>query len=93
MPTEPQVYETFEQKIKVTVLARGIERSWSLLPLPDGDFLIGVRPTGQVLALRKTGLDPRPLTGLPAMRTTRTTGMLDLAMRPRFGRLSHHLRS
>ncbi len=93
MPTEPQVYETFEQKIKVTVLARGIERPWSLLPLPDGDFLIGVRPTGQVLALRKTGLDPRPLSGLPAMRTTRTTGMLDLAMHPRFGRLSHHLRS
>src|SRR6187549_2829369 len=84
LPKEPQVYQTFEQKIKVTVLARGIERPWSLLPLPDGDFLISVRPTGQVLALRKGGLDPKPLTGLPAMRTTRTTGMLDMAMHPRF---------
>ena len=84
LPTEPQIYQTFEQKIKVTVLARGIERPWSLLPLPDGDFLISVRPTGQVLALRKTGLDPKPLTGLPTMRTTRTTGMLDMAMHPKF---------
>jgi glucose/arabinose dehydrogenase len=84
LPNEPRVYQTFEQKIRVTVLARGIERPWSLLPLPDGDFLVSVRPTGQVLALRKTGLDPKPLTGLPAMRTSRTTGMLDLAMHPKF---------
>ena len=80
LPKEPQVYQTFEQKIKVTVLARGIERPWSLLPLPDGDFLVSLRATGQVLAIRKGVLDPKPLTGLPAMHLTRTTGMLDMAM-------------
>ena len=37
LPTEPHVYDTFQQKIKVTVIAHGIERPWSLLPLPDGD--------------------------------------------------------
>jgi glucose/arabinose dehydrogenase len=82
--TEPRLYDTFEQKIRVTVIARGIGRPWSLLPLPDGDLLVGVRPTGQVLAIRKGVLDPTPLTGLPAMRTTRTTGMLDMALHPRF---------
>ena len=46
LPTEPRVYQTFEQKIQVTVLARGIPRPWSLLPLPDGDFLVSVRATG-----------------------------------------------
>src|SRR5207253_10457183 len=61
LPTEPRVYQTFEQKIRVTVIAHGIERPWSLLPLPDGDFLIGVRPTGRVLAIRKGKLDPTPL--------------------------------
>ena len=84
LPTAPLVLQTNDQKIKVTVLARGIERPWSLLPLPDGDFLISVRPTGQVLALRKGVLDPKPLTGIPASRTTRTTGMLDMAMHPKF---------
>ena len=84
LPIEPRVYDTFEQKIRVTVIARGIERPWSLLPLPDGDFLVSVRATGQVFAIRKGQLDPKPLTGLPAARTSRTTGMLDLAMHPRF---------
>ncbi len=84
LPTEPRISETFEQKIRVSVVARGIERPWSLLPLPDGDFLVSVRATGQVLAIRKGVLDRKPLTGLPAMRTTRTTGMLDLAMHPKF---------
>ncbi len=82
--TEPRVSDTFQQKIRVTVVAHGIERPWSLLPLPDGDFLVSVRATGQVLAIRKGVLDPKPLTGLPAMHTTRTTGMLDMAMHPKF---------
>jgi len=34
LPTEPRVHETFEQKIKVTVIAHGIPRPWALLPLP-----------------------------------------------------------
>ena len=84
LPAEPRVYDTFEQKIRVTVIARGIERPWSLLPLPDGDFLVSVRATGQVLAIRKGKLDLTPLTGLPAMHISRTTGMLDMAMHPKF---------
>ena len=84
LPTAPREYDTFEQKVKVTVIARGIQRPWGLLPLPNGDILVGVRPTGQVLAIRNGVLDPTPLTGLPAMRTTRTTGMLDMALHPKF---------
>ena len=74
LPTEPRVYETFEQKIKVTVIAHGIARPWALLPLPDGDFLVSVRATGQVLAIRKGKLDPKPLTGLPAMHLAARPG-------------------
>ena len=84
LPTEPRVYELFRQKVRVSVVAHGIERPWSLLPLPNGDFLVSVRATGQVRAIRQGVLDPTPLTGLPAMRLTRTTGMLDLALHPRF---------
>jgi glucose/arabinose dehydrogenase len=84
LPTEPRVYETLNQKIRVTVVAHGIDRPWSLLPLPDGDLLVSVRATGQILAIRKGVLDPKPLTGLPMMRLSRTTGMLDMAMHPNF---------
>ena len=68
----------------MTVVAHGIGRPWGLLPLPDGDFLVSVRATGEVLAIRKGVLDPKPLTGLPTMRLTRTTGMLDMALHPKF---------
>ena len=84
LPSEPVIADTFEQKIKLTVIARGIERPWGLLPLPDGDFLVSVRATGQVRVIRKGKLDPTPLAGLPAMRTSRTTGMLDMALHPKF---------
>ena len=84
LPTESRVYNTFEQKIRTTVIAHGIARPWALLPLPDGDFLVSVRETGQVLAIRKGKLDPTPLTGLPAMHKTRTNGMLDMALHPKF---------
>jgi glucose/arabinose dehydrogenase len=84
LPMEPRVTETFEQKIRTSVIASGLQRPWSLLPLPDGDFLVSFRATGQVQAIRKGKLDPKPLTGLPAMHLTRTTGMLDMAMHPKF---------
>jgi glucose/arabinose dehydrogenase len=84
LPTGPLTLQTIDQKVRVTVLARGIVRPWSLLPLPDGDFLISVRPTGQVLALRKGVLDPKPLTGIPISRTSARTGMLDMALHPKF---------
>lgn len=82
LPAEGRVVDTFEQKVKVTVVASGIDRPWGLLPLPDGDFLVSLRQAGQVLAIRKGTLDRTPLTGLPAMRTSRTTGMLDMALHP-----------
>src|SRR5271170_8475301 len=84
LPVEPHVYETFDQKIRVSVMVHGIGRPWSLLPLPDGNFLVGVRPIGQVLAIRDGVLDPTPLTGLPAMHTSFRTGMLDMVMHPKY---------
>ena len=84
LAADGRVIDTFEQKVKVTVVASGIDRPWGLLPLPDGDFLVSVRQAGQVLAIRKGTLDRTPLTGLPPMRTSRTTGMLDMALHPKF---------
>jgi len=50
----------------------------------DGDMLVSVRATGQVFAVRKGTLDPVPLTGPAEMLLSRPTGMLDMAMHPKF---------
>ncbi len=81
---EPRTYNTSDQKITVTVVAHGIPRPWALLPLPDGDMLVSARATGQVFAIRRGTLDPKPLTGLPAMHLSRPTGMLDMALHPTY---------
>lgn len=87
LSTESRTIDTAEQKVRVSVVAHGIARPWSLLPLPDGSFLVSVRGAGQILAIRNGA--PAPLTGLPATKTGRTTGMLDLALHPSFA--TNHL--
>ena len=52
----------------MSVVARGLDRPWSLLILPDGDMLVSMRYSNQIRAIRKGALDPKPLTGLPPMR-------------------------
>ncbi|MFN7916620.1 MAG: PQQ-dependent sugar dehydrogenase [Vicinamibacterales bacterium] len=89
LSTQPRTLETLEQKVRVSVVAHGIARPWSLLPLPDGSFLVSVRGTGQILAIRNGQPVPTPLTGAPTTKTGRTTGMLDLALHPSFA--TNHL--
>ena len=79
LPPLPAVFETFEQKVRVSVVARGLDRPWSLLILPDGDMLVSIRYSGQLRAIRKGTLDPAPVAGLPEMRT-----MFDIVMHPKY---------
>jgi aldose sugar dehydrogenase len=79
LPALPAVFETSQQKIRVSVVARGLDRPWSLLILPDGDMLVSLRNSGEVRAIRKGVLDPKPVAGLPAM-----SRMFDLVMHPKF---------
>ena len=43
LPTLPGVFETYQHKVRVSVVARGLDRPWSLLILPDGDMLVTER--------------------------------------------------
>jgi glucose/arabinose dehydrogenase len=79
LPVLPAVFETAQQRIRVSVVAQGLRWPWSLLILPDGDMLVSLRYDGEVRAIRKGVLDPAPVAGLPEMRR-----ILDLAMHPRF---------
>ncbi len=79
LPVLPDVYETSQQKIRVSIVARGLRWPWSLLILPDGEMLVSLRYDGEVRAIRNGVLDPTPVGGLPEMRR-----LLDLAMHPKF---------
>src|SRR5712675_736973 len=79
LPALPAVFETFQHKVRVSVVARALDRPWSLLILPDGDMLVSMRYSNEIRAIHKGVLDPKPLGGLPDMRR-----MFDIAMHPKF---------
>src|SRR5437016_14642412 len=51
LPALPAVFETSQQKIRVSVVVRGLDRPWSLLILPDGDMLVSMRNSGEIRAI------------------------------------------
>jgi aldose sugar dehydrogenase len=61
------------------MVAQGLDRPWSLLILPDGDMLVSMRYSNQILAIRKGVLDQTPVAGLPPMRR-----IFDIVMHPKF---------
>jgi aldose sugar dehydrogenase len=79
LPTLPAIFETAQQKVRVSVVARGLDRPWSLLILPDGDMLISMRFANEIRAIRKGVLDPKPVAGLPPVAR-----MFDVVMHPKF---------
>jgi len=80
----PWTFGTSQQKITVSVVARGFANPFSLLILPDGDMLVGERGSGKIHAIRKGVRDPKPLTGVPGVRGFYHAGLLDLAIHPKF---------
>jgi glucose/arabinose dehydrogenase len=77
LPELPAVFETYEHLVRVSVVARGIDRPWSLLIFPDGDMLVSQRYSNEIRAIRGGVLDPTPLSGLPEMER-----LFDIVMHP-----------
>jgi aldose sugar dehydrogenase len=91
LPDKPVDYNTGEgQKIRVSVLARGLTNPWSLAFLPDGTMLVTER-NGQLRAIRNGVLDPKPVAGSPMAYWAGESGLpgavhgyMDLALHPQF---------
>jgi glucose/arabinose dehydrogenase len=79
LPAMPVVYETLQQKIRVSVVTRGLDRPWSFVVLPNGDMLVSFRYTHELKAIHKGVLEPKPLAGMPEMRA-----LFDIAPHPKF---------
>jgi glucose/arabinose dehydrogenase len=80
----PFIIDTAEQhKIRVSVVIKGLSHPWALAFLPDGSILITERP-GRLRILRDGKLDPKPISGVPAVRTIGNSGLMDVALHPKF---------
>jgi glucose/arabinose dehydrogenase len=64
------------------VLARGLRVPWGLAFLPDGDALVGERPSGRVHRVSRRG--GRRLVGRLAVDDFGEGGLLGIALHPRF---------
>jgi len=81
MPDLPAVFPTYEGYVRVSVVARGLDRPWSLLILPRGEMLVSLRYTNELRAIRNGVLDPTPVPGLPEMQR-----LFDIVAHPDFER-------
>jgi aldose sugar dehydrogenase len=81
LPALPAVFETYQHKGRVSIVARGLDRPWSLLMLPNDDMLVSMRFSNQIRLIRDGVLDPQPVPGLPEMRR-----LFDIVLHPQFAR-------
>jgi len=81
----PWTYTTSERatRIKVSVVTKGLSHPWSMAWLPNGDMLITERG-GQLRIIRNGVLDPTPIAGVPKVQAGGTSGLLDIALHPKF---------
>ena len=84
LPAGPFTYHTAEgQDIRVVVHTRGLKRPWSLAFLPSGEMLVTERG-GQLRVIRGGVLDPQPVAGVPIVQAGGLSGLLDVALHPKF---------
>jgi len=84
LPTAPVTFDTAEgQKIRVVVVAHGLSHPWGLAFLPGGDMLVTER-SGQLRVIRNGVLDPVPVAGVPKVQAQGLSGLMDIALHPRF---------
>jgi len=81
----PWAYTTSERntRIKVSVVTKGLSHPWSILWLPNGDMLVTER-AGRLRIIRNGVLDPEPINGVPKVQSGGTSGLLDIALHPKF---------
>ncbi|MEO8563707.1 MAG: PQQ-dependent sugar dehydrogenase [bacterium] len=67
----------------VVVLARPLEKPWSVEPLPGGDVLVTEKP-GRLRIVSASGQIGAPIAGVPAVDPKGQGGLLDVALSPTF---------
>jgi aldose sugar dehydrogenase len=80
----PFLFDTAEQhKIRVVVVTKGLSHPWGLAFLPDGNMLVTER-AGRLRLIRDGVLDPKPAGGVPQVYAKQLSGLMDIALHPKF---------
>jgi glucose/arabinose dehydrogenase len=84
LPDKPVQFHTAEgQDVRVSVVVKGLAHPWGLAFLPDGSMLVTER-VGRLRIIRNGVLDPQPIAGVPVVRAAGLSGLMDIALHPRF---------
>jgi aldose sugar dehydrogenase len=67
----------------VVVVAKPLEKPWSVEPLPGGDLLVTEKP-GRLRIVSASGQIGEPIAGVPAVDPKGQGGLLDVALSPTF---------
>ncbi|MFO7812542.1 MAG: PQQ-dependent sugar dehydrogenase [Pelovirga sp.] len=78
-----QVITTSNEKIRIVEITEGLEHPWGMAFLPDGRILVTERP-GRLRLVENGQLLPEPISGLPSIVAQGQSGLLDVALHPRF---------
>jgi glucose/arabinose dehydrogenase len=83
LPALPLTFETTEYRIRVSLVAKDLVNPWSVAFLPDGAMLVTERKR-RLCIIRNGVLDPAPIAGVPVVKAVALSGVLDVALHPRF---------
>lgn len=79
----PWEFQTYQAKIRVSVITKGLSHPWSLAFLPNGDMLVTER-SGRIRIIRDGVLEQNPVPGGPTVHAVRLSGLMDIALHPDF---------
>ena len=87
LPRRPIKFESAEERrLRLVVVAKGLEQPWSIAFLPDGSMLVTERP-GRLRVVRAGHLDPHAVMGVPNVYREGPRGLqglMDVALHPNF---------
>jgi glucose/arabinose dehydrogenase len=67
-----------------SVLASGLHEPWGLAVLPDGNAVVGERPTGRVLLVHGNRTPPQKVQTIDGLDTTGDGGLLGITLSPAY---------
>lgn len=79
----PWDVQTFQAKVHIELVARGLEHPWSVAFLPGGEMLVSER-AGRLRRIRNGKLDPEQVSGMPVVQAKALLGFMEVLPHPDF---------
>jgi glucose/arabinose dehydrogenase len=83
LPDGPYAFDTGVERGLTLTITKGLNTPFSMA-FPTNDTILITERGGKLRIVRKGVLDPTPVAGLPPIQATGLTGLMDIALHPRF---------